>query len=101
MLVTLRQLQYIVAVADQQSFSKGAEICGAEQSTVSQQVKQVEEKLGVKIFIKSEYPIMPTNEGKEVIQQARYILEKVDELIAPFKNPSPSCFNNLGAKSGL
>jgi len=87
-LVTLRQLQYIVAVADLQSFSKGAESCSAEQSTVSHQIKVVEERLGTHIFYKNLNPIQMTKEGKEIVAQARHILGKVEELIAPFKDPN-------------
>ena len=85
MLVTIRQLQYIVSVADYKSFSKGAEACFAEQSTVSHQVKLVEERLGIHIFKKKSQPIEVTPEGVEVVKQAREILEKVEELIRPFK----------------
>lgn len=85
MLITLRQLQYIVAVADHKSYSKGAEHCHAEQSTVSHQIKQVEDRLGVSIFKKKVQPIEPTEEGAEVVLQAKEILEKVEELIKPFK----------------
>jgi LysR family hydrogen peroxide-inducible transcriptional activator len=86
MLVTIRQLQYIVSVADHKSFSKGAEACFAEQSTVSHQVKLVEERLGIHIFKKKSQPIEVTTEGVEVVKQAREILEKVEELIRPFKS---------------
>jgi DNA-binding transcriptional LysR family regulator len=89
MLVTLRQLQYIVAVADHQSFSKGADFCHAEQSTVSHQIKQVEDRLGIHIFKKKSQPIETTPEGIEVVNQARYILDRVDELIKPFKAVGP------------
>lgn len=85
MLVTLRQLQYIVAVADHKSFSKGAESCHAEQSTVSHQIKQAEERLGVHIFIKKTQPVEITPQGMELVEQAREILLKVEELIRPFK----------------
>jgi LysR family hydrogen peroxide-inducible transcriptional activator len=90
MFVTLRQLQYIVAVADHQSFSKGAESCHAEQSTVSHQIKQVEERLGVQIFKKKAQPIETTPEGVEVVKQARTILAQVEELIRPFKSAKSS-----------
>jgi LysR family hydrogen peroxide-inducible transcriptional activator len=93
MLITLRQLQYIVAVADHQSFSKGADACFAEQSTVSHQVKQVEDRLGISIFKKKTQPIETTPEGAELVEQARFILEKVEELIKPFKTGS------IGARS--
>jgi LysR family hydrogen peroxide-inducible transcriptional activator len=85
MLVTLRQLQYAVAVADSGSFSKAAEICFADQSTVSQQVKVLEDRLGVQIFNRERYPLKLTVEGHEIVFQAREILAKVDELIRPFK----------------
>ena len=88
MIVTLRQLQYIVAVAEHKSFSKGAEACFAEQSTVSHQVKLVEDRLGIHIFKKKTQPIEVTPEGMEIIRQAKDILEKVDELVRPFKAPS-------------
>jgi LysR family hydrogen peroxide-inducible transcriptional activator len=88
MLVTLRQLQYIVAVAEHKSFSKGAEACFAEQSTVSHQVKLVEDRLGIHIFRKKSQPIEVTVEGVEVVRQAKEILEKVEELVKPFKAPA-------------
>ena len=88
MIVTLRQLQYIVAVAEHKSFSKGAEACFAEQSTVSHQVKLVEDRLGIHIFRKKSQPIEVTVEGVEVVRQAKEILEKVEELVKPFKAPA-------------
>ena len=87
MLVTLRQFQYIIAVADTGSFSKAAELVHAEQSTVSQQVRTLEERLGVEIFNRKNQPITPTEKGKEVIDKARYIVDKVEELLIPFKLP--------------
>lgn len=87
MLVTLRQLQYVIAVAETGSFSKAAEQCHAEQSTVSHQVKTMEEKLGINIFVRNTLPVRLTDEGKQVVQQAKEIIEKVEELIKPFKNP--------------
>ena len=85
MLVTLRQLQYVIAVAETGSFSKAAELCHAEQSTISQQVKTMEEKLGVQIFDRQSLPVRITREGEEIISKARYIIDKVEELILPFK----------------
>ena len=88
MLVTLRQLQYVLAVADTGSFSKAAEICFADQSTVSQQVKLLEDRLCIQIFIRTNYPLKPSAEGKEVISKARDIIVKVEDLVAPFKEKS-------------
>lgn len=85
MLVTLRQLQYVIAVAETGSFSKAADICHAEQSTISQQVRTLEEKLGVQIFDRNTLPIKLTKDGEEIVTKAIYIMGKVEELIQPFK----------------
>lgn len=85
MLVTLRQLQYVIAVADTGSFSKAADVCAAEQSTVSQQVKVLEERLGKSLFDRGKQPILATEEGLIVVEQAREIIAKVEQMILPFK----------------
>lgn len=87
MLITLRQLQYAIAVSKTGSFSKASDICFAEQSTVSQQIKLMEERLGVDIFDRSTLPVKVTPEGKLLIEQATEIIQKVDELLHPFKLP--------------
>ncbi|MFQ3576809.1 MAG: LysR family transcriptional regulator [Cytophagales bacterium] len=85
MIITLRQMQYAIAVAETGSFSKAAEICFADQSTVSQQIKTFEDKLGVQLFDRTTLPVKVTEEGDEIISQSREIIQKVEDLIAPFK----------------
>jgi DNA-binding transcriptional LysR family regulator len=85
MLVTLRQMQYAVAVAETGSFSKAAELCSADQSTVSQQVKVLEERLGVTIFLRDSIPVTITKQGKVLISQFKDIMDKVDNMLEPFK----------------
>lgn len=87
MLVTLRQLQYIIAVNETGSFSKAAEVCHAEQSTISQQVRTLEERLGVMIFDRSTLPVRTTAKGTQVVQDAKEVIKKVDDLERPFKSP--------------
>jgi LysR family hydrogen peroxide-inducible transcriptional activator len=86
MIITLRQMQYIVAVAETGSFSKAAEICNADQSTVSQQVKLFEERLNVAIFDRETLPVTITNEGAAIIAQCKQIIADVESLIKPFKS---------------
>jgi LysR family hydrogen peroxide-inducible transcriptional activator len=86
MLVTLRQLQYVLAVAETGSFSKAADLVAAEQSTVSQQIRQFEDRLGVAIFDRKTLPVSVTKEGEEIINQARDIIERVEQMILPFKS---------------
>jgi LysR family transcriptional regulator, hydrogen peroxide-inducible genes activator len=86
MLVTLRQLQYVIAVADTGSFSKAADLVFAEQSTVSQQVRVLEDRLGIAVFDRTTLPITVTEEGAEMVQKARSILDSVEDLLKPFKS---------------
>lgn len=86
MLVTLRQLQYVIAVADTGSFSKAAELVAAEQSTVSQQIRVLEDRLGILIFDRRSLPVSLTADGVKVVEQAREIIDKVQQMLRPFKS---------------
>ena len=85
MIVTLRQMQYIVAVAKLGSFSKAADACAADQSTVSHQIKTFEERLGVQVFDRTTLPISITEEGKSIIEQCEKVIAEVEKLVIPYK----------------
>ncbi len=78
-------MQYVVSVAKNGSFSKAADECAADQSTVSQQIKTFEDRMNVTIFDRSTLPISVTEPGKEIVEQCERIIEKVDEMILLFK----------------
>lgn len=86
MLVTLRQLQYAIAVAETGSFSKAADLVAAEQSTVSQQIRVLEDRLGISIFDRKGLPIRLTPEGEQIINQAKEIISRVETMLKPFKS---------------
>ena len=86
MLVTLRQLQYVIAVSETGSFSKAADMVAAEQSTVSQQIRVLEDRLGIAIFDRKSLPVSLTPEGVEIVSQAKEIIEKVESMLKPFKS---------------
>lgn len=85
MIVTLRQMQYVVSVAKHGSFSKAADECAADQSTVSQQIKTFEDRMNTNIFDRSTLPITVTESGKEIVTQCETIINQVEGMIAPFK----------------
>ena len=85
MVVTLRQMQYVISVARLGSFSKAADECSADQSTVSQQIKTFEDRMNVEIFDRTSIPITVTPAGKEIVEKFEKIVVQVDEMIAPFK----------------
>ncbi len=83
--MTITQLEYIVAVDTHRHFAQAAEQCFITQPTLSMQIQKLEEKLGSKIFDRSKQPVIPTEIGEEIIQQARIILnevKKIDQLIS-------------------
>lgn len=79
--ITLRQLQYIVAVADRQSFGKAAEACHVAQPSLSAQVAQVEESLGVQIFERTKRRVTLTAAGQVLVERARALLQVADQLV--------------------
>lgn len=83
--MTITQLEYIVAVDTYRSFVMAAEKCFVTQPTLSMQVQKLEDTLGVKIFDRSKQPVIPTEIGVEIIEQARVLLaesEKIREIIS-------------------
>ncbi|ATP58257.1 DNA-binding transcriptional regulator OxyR [Pedobacter ginsengisoli] len=83
--MTLVQLEYIVAVDTYRSFVGAAEKCFVTQPTLSMQVQKLEEMLNVKIFDRSKQPIIPTEIGAQIIEQARFVLQesqKIREIIS-------------------
>lgn len=79
-MITLIQLEYIVAVDTYRHFAKAAEKSFITQPTLSMQIKKMEEQLDVVIFDRSKQPVVPTLAGEKIIAQARVILEEANKL---------------------
>jgi LysR family hydrogen peroxide-inducible transcriptional activator len=79
--ITLRQLQYAVAVAELRSFHRAAERCHVSQPSLSAQLAALEEALGVKLFERSSRRVLPTPPGEELLARARKVLVEADDLV--------------------
>ncbi|MCR6642880.1 MAG: LysR substrate-binding domain-containing protein [Sporocytophaga sp.] len=82
--MTLVQLEYIVALDTFRHFGVAAEKCFVTQPTLSMQIQKLEEELGILLFDRGKQPVIPTDAGKDVIEQARRILKesaKIKEII--------------------
>jgi LysR family hydrogen peroxide-inducible transcriptional activator len=79
--VTLTELRYLVAVADQRHFGRAAAACSVTQPTLSAQLQKLETTLGVKLFERSSKSVTPTERGAEIIEQARVVLEATEKLL--------------------
>lgn len=83
-MITLIQLEYIVAVDTWRHFATAAEKCFITQPTLSMQIKKLEEDLGILIFDRSKQPVVPTQAGEKILLQARQTLkeaQKIAELV--------------------
>ena len=78
---TLRQLQYVVAIADELSFHRAAAHCHVSQPTLSTQLAQVEDALGVSLFERSHRKVLVTGAGRDVVDRARMLLLEADEIV--------------------
>jgi len=78
--MNLQQLEYIVALEEQQHFVRAAEACFVTQPTLSAMIQKLEEELGCLIFDRGKQPVRPTEEGTRIIAQARNILHEVNSL---------------------
>ncbi|MBH24556.1 MAG: hypothetical protein CMH57_08910 [Myxococcales bacterium] len=81
MLPTLRQLEYIVAVADTGQFVEAARHCNVSQPALSKQIREVEELLGVTLFERTRPRVLVTRAGEEIVRRARRILLEARELV--------------------
>src|SRR4029450_10831915 len=77
---TLRQLQYVVAVADTRSFRQAASMCAVSQPSLSAQVAQLERTLGVALFERSTHRVLLTRAGEELLARARDVLREADDF---------------------
>ena len=78
--MTLQELRYIVALADTGHFGKAAEACHISQSTLSTQVKKLEDFLGVTLFDRSLKHVALTPVGREIVASSRLILDEANRI---------------------
>ncbi|MFK8101663.1 MAG: LysR substrate-binding domain-containing protein [Saprospiraceae bacterium] len=82
--MTITQLEYLVAVDTYKSFAQAAKHCFVTQPTLSMQIKKIEEELNILVFDRSKKPILTTDIGRQIIDQARITLQeakRIKELI--------------------
>lgn len=81
-LPTLRQLEFLCAVADQGSFSKAADSCHVTQPTLSAAIKEVESMLGVQLIEREARGASLTQAGEAAVERARTILSDAADLVS-------------------
>ncbi|PJK15271.1 DNA-binding transcriptional regulator OxyR [Lysobacteraceae bacterium NML07-0707] len=78
--MNLRDLKYLIALADHRHFGRAAEASFVSQPTLSTQIKKLEDELGVQLFERAPRKVMLTPVGEEIIQRARGIVAEVESM---------------------
>lgn len=79
-MITLTQLEYVLAVDRLRNFGKAAQATFVTQPTLSMQLKKLEDDLGFPLFDRTKKPILPTEAGKAFIAQARVVVDEWKRL---------------------
>lgn len=78
--MTLTELRYIVAVAQERHFGRAAERCFITQPALSLAIQKLEDELGVQIFERKRNDLVVTPLGEQIIQQAQRVLEEAEQI---------------------
>lgn len=78
--MNIQQLEYIVALDKHRSFSLAADACHITQATLSTMVRRLEEELDMQLFDRKASPVITTDCGREIVDQAKRVLSQVDVL---------------------
>jgi len=78
--MNLRDLHYLVAVADHRHFGRAAEACYVSQPTLSTQLKKLEAELGVELIERNPRHITLTAAGERIVERARNVLREADNI---------------------
>jgi LysR family hydrogen peroxide-inducible transcriptional activator len=78
--MNLRDLTYLVSVAELLHFGKAAAACNVSQPTLSMQLKKLEEEVGAQIFERTNKSVMLTATGRDIALRARRVLHEVEQI---------------------
>jgi LysR family hydrogen peroxide-inducible transcriptional activator len=79
--MNLRDLRYLVALADERHFGRAAERCFVSQPTLSAQIRKLEEYLGVPLVERQPKRVSLTDAGAKIVERARRALQEADAIV--------------------
>jgi LysR family hydrogen peroxide-inducible transcriptional activator len=90
--MTLTELKYVVALAQERHFGRAAQKCFVTQPTLSLALAKLEDELGVKLFERNKNEVLVTARGQAIVEQARRVLDeagKIQGIAAAARTSSP------------
>jgi DNA-binding transcriptional LysR family regulator len=91
----LRHLRYLVAVAEELNFGRAAFRLGISQPPLSQQIRQLEEELGIRLFDRTKRVVKLTEAGQRFVAEAHKILSQVDYFVSLASRVSEGTIGHL------
>src|SRR5947207_15005955 len=91
----LRHLRYLIAVAEELSFGRAAIRLHISQPPLSQQIRQLEEELGVTLFHRTKREVKLTEAGKRLVAEAQQVLNQVDRFVTLASRVSEGAIGRL------
>lgn len=80
--MSIRALRYLLALAECLNFTRAAERCSVTQSTLSIQLRKLEEYLGVRLFERDRTHVAITEDGRKVLRLARIAVRAADRIVS-------------------
>lgn len=80
--MNLRDLQYLVALAEYKHFGRAAAASFVSQPTLSTQIKKIEEELGVALVERAPRKVLLTDVGEDIVRRARVVLNEIEQIKA-------------------
>jgi LysR family hydrogen peroxide-inducible transcriptional activator len=78
--MNLRDLQYLVALAEHRHFGRAADACFVSQPTLSTQIKKLEDELGVPLVERTPRKVLLTEVGRDIAVRARDVLNEIEQI---------------------
>ena len=79
-MISIQQIQYILALNEEKQFQRASEMCFVTQPTLSMQIKKAEDSLGNKLFDRSRSPLVLTLFGKEMIPVFQNVISEYNQI---------------------
>lgn len=88
--MNLRDLEYVIAVADHKNFTRAAKAQNVSQPALSNQIKKLEQELGTQIFLRGNGGVRLSRFGAEILSQARQIIDIANSIKSSARSYEPT-----------
>ena len=84
--MTLQQIFYAIEIANTGSMTKAAANLYISQPSLTNAIKELENEIGIQIFLRKKKGVIPTNDGKEFLSRAAHIYQQYEELLNKYRD---------------